>query len=60
MIGGDYIFGKIGTFIIWMLKGFRGSFYELESKSYKYNFIVGLVISCLVFYLIYVFCEQFL
>lgn len=46
-----FLIGKIGSFIIWMLIGFKGSFQEVESKHYKYNFIIGFVFLCIVAYL---------
>lgn len=47
-----YFIRKIGVFIIWLMKGFQGSFYEIEKKHYKYDFIIGLIFLCLVAYFI--------
>jgi len=51
MMNSGFLIGKIGSFIIWMLIGFKGSFQEVESKHYKYNFIIGFVFLCIVAYL---------
>lgn len=53
MIEADYILGKVGSFIIWMFKGFKGSFYDIESKYYKYDWIIGFVFLCIVAYLMF-------
>ena len=47
-----YLIRKIGVLIIWILKGFKGSFNEVEEKHHKYDFIVGIIFLCLVAFLI--------
>ncbi len=53
MIEAGYVIGKIGVLIIWMFKGFKGSFYDVESKYYKYDFIIGFIFLCVIAYLIF-------
>jgi hypothetical protein len=46
-----YLIRKIGVFIIWILKGFKGSFQEIENRHYKYDFIIGFIFLCIIAYL---------
>lgn len=47
-----FLIRKIGVLIIWVLKGFKGSFQEVENKHYKYDFIIGLIFLSTIAYLI--------
>ena len=55
MLNPGFLVRMVGIFIIWMVKGFKGSFSDFESKHYKYDFIIGFIFLCLVAYLIYKF-----
>ncbi len=59
MMNPGFLIAKIGVFIIWMLKGFKGSFQEVEEKHYKYDFVIGFVFLCAVAYLIYLWRSHF-
>ncbi|NQX82819.1 MAG: hypothetical protein HRT66_12630 [Flavobacteriaceae bacterium] len=49
-MGGGYVFEDIGGLVIWVCKGFKGSY--RESKDSKYSYLVGFLFVFMVIYII--------
>ena len=51
-MSGYFIFLDIGRLVLWLFKGFKGKFHDINHNK---ALVVGIVVSALMVFLIYVF-----